>query len=162
RWVNGFHRKGNAQIAYVFGGHPARRARAELCCDETLPQIGRLHHMHVTVEYLESILSHRASPSFLDHRIRQRSSLIQSRVSTLHQESVLTTKIRPRGGLKRIHIMGLARVKLCTKHLNSESVSTGKTQPMREWFRVRSLPYSLFQSSSSLRGSQDLEGQALQ
>src|SRR6266496_3473763 len=61
--------------------HPARRARAELRCNEALPQIGRLHHMHVTVEYLESILSHRASPSFLDHRIRQRSSLIQSAVS---------------------------------------------------------------------------------
>jgi hypothetical protein len=43
--------------------------------------------------------------------------------------------------------MGLARVKLCTKHLNSESVSTGKTQPMREWFRVQI--FTLFSVSTS-------------
>ncbi len=60
--VFGHVRKDRAEIADVVRGPSARRLIAKLGIDVALPEIGRLHDMHVAVENFESVFRHESPP----------------------------------------------------------------------------------------------------
>src|SRR5205823_11887806 len=53
--------KDSPQLAEVDGGYPDRSLIPKLWIDVALPEVWRLHDMHIAVHDLEALLSHRLS-----------------------------------------------------------------------------------------------------
>src|SRR5262249_16931763 len=51
-------RKDQAQVADILGSSTTRSIEAELRRDVALPEVGRLHNVHVAVKDFESVFSH--------------------------------------------------------------------------------------------------------